>query len=216
MTVTSEDRDAMQHLLNIMEGKTVSPTVPSSKLSSSLAVDMLAGPGQVTQADVTAMASVMKKLQEASNQVVDSMITESSNSPKVAEALTTTKTENGVKVGRYQIMIKEDKTRIAGKQYFSIYNSLTNDIIADDISLYETALLVVRHLNSGKFVNHMSVRELFELDETYTSHKIDALRYKRLLASNKEPFKKDLYESRYQASLDRCMTAKKSIKKLAS
>jgi hypothetical protein len=215
MTVTSEDHDAMKKLLNIMEGKSVSPSVNSSKSSSSATTDMLAGPGQVTEADVNAMASVMKKLQEASNQVVDSMITESSTSPKVAEALSTTKVENGVKVGRYQIMIKEEKTRIAGKQYFSIYNSLTNDILADDISLYETALLVVRHLNSGKFVNHTSVRELFELDETYTSHKIDALRYKRLLKSNKDPFKKDLYESRYQASLDRCMTAKKSIKKQA-
>lgn len=213
MTVSDKERIEMQKLLSIMEGKT--PPSVGTASSTASAVDDISGPGYVSQADVLAMANVMKKLQSASNQVVDNMITESTNSPAVSEALSTQRIENGVKVGRYQIMIKEDKARVAGKQYFSIYNSLTNDVIADDISLYETALLVVRHLNSGKYTNSTAVRELFELDDAYTSHKIDALRYKKFLASGKDAFKKDLYESRYQASLDRCMTAKKAIKKLA-
>lgn len=213
MTVSDKELAQMQHLLNIMEGK--ASIAPKSINQDAESIVELAGPGQVTRADVDAMASVMKKLQQASNQVVDTMITESHQSPMLSEALNTQKLPNGVQLGRYQIMIKEDAKRVAGKQYYCIYNSLTSDVIADDISLYETALLVVRHLNSGKFANHASVRTLFELDETYTSHKIDALRYKRLIAKNKDSFKIDLYESRYQASLDRCMRAKKTIKKLS-
>lgn len=220
MTVSDSERNEMQKLLNILEGKDNSAllSMPNSnsnmeKTNSSYAE--LLGPGQISRADVEAMASVMKKLQQTSNHVVDTMLTEAVQSPEINEALSTQKVNNGVKVGRYQILIKNEKNRIAGQQYFSIYNSLTSDIIADDISLYETALLVVRHLNSGKFANSSEVRELFELDDTYTSHKIDAIRYKKLLKSGKDPFKQDLYESRYQASLDRCMTAKKAIKKLA-
>lgn len=213
MTVSTRERDHMQHLLNIMEGKaSTSPVDMEHTTDTSVE---LAGPGQITRKDIDAMASVMKKLHDVINQVVDTMITESHQSPQLSEALNTQKLSNGVQLGRYQIMIKEDEKRIAGKQYYTIYNSLTKDVIADDISLYETALLVVRYLNSGKFANHASVRTLFELDETYTSHRIDALRYKRLIKKNPNSFKLDLYESRYQASLDRCMQAKKTIKKLA-
>ena len=113
-------------------------------------------------------------------------------------------------------MIKEDSKRLAGKQFFSIYNTRNNDVIADDISLYETALAVVRHLNSGKFTNSTEVRKLFEQDDAYTSHRVDALMYKRKLITESTEMKRDIFESRYQASLDRAMTAKRTIKALAN
>ena len=160
------------------------------------------------------MASVLGKLNSLSNHVVDGMITESSGFSEVAEALQTERTQHGVKVGRYQILVKEDPKRMAGKQFYSIYNSLTNDTIADDISLYETALTAVRMLNSGKFANSVEVRKLFEQDDAYTSHRVDALIYKRKMLTTNDPSKKDIFESRYQASLDRCMAAKKQIKML--
>ena len=69
------------------------------------------------------MASVLSRLNNLSNHVVDNMITESVQHNDVAEALTTERVNNGVKVGRYQILIKEDANRIAGKQFYSIYNS---------------------------------------------------------------------------------------------
>ena len=213
MTVTPEDRDAMAKFLSIMEGKT--PPKVSNRTPTSHDVE-LAGPGQVTRGDIDAMASVINKLNSVSNHVVDSIITESKKQPELSEALLAHRTQDGVKFGRYQILVKEDSKRLAGKQYYSIYNTLTNDVLADDISLYETALVVVRHLNAGTLMNNKVIREIFEQDDAYTSHRIDALRYKRKLAINKDEFKKDLYESRYQASLDRCMAAKKAIKKLAS
>ena len=144
------------------------------------------------------------------------MITESVTQPIVSDALQTQKIQNGVKVGRYQILVKEDAQRLAGKQFYSIYNSLTNDTVADDITLYETAITVVRLLNNGKFTNSPEVRKLFEQDDAYTSHKVDAINFKRRLKTIKDVAKQDIYESRLQASMDRCMAAKKMIKALAS
>lgn len=215
MTVTSkEEKDAMARLLNIMSGNPVDQIV-ERKMPVQTHVE-LAGPGQITDADKNAMAAVLARLNSVSTDVVKEMVNESSSQPLISEALHTEKTDNGVKVGRYQIMIKEDPKRLAGKQFYSIYNNITNDTIADDISLYETALAVVRLLNSGKFANNAEVRKLFEQDDAYTSHRVDALIFKRKFTVTTDASKKDIFESRYQASLDRAMTAKKAIKAIAN
>ena len=212
MTVTPEERDAMADILRIMDGE--APKKPLTGTDNTGMVE-LAGPGVVTNADISAMADVLNKLNSVSNDVVKEMVTESEYNPNMDLVLNTSRNKTGVKVGRYQIMIKEDEKRLAGKQYYSIYNTRTNDIIADDISLYETALTVVKFLNGGKYVNNSDVRKLFEYDDAYTSHKQDAIRFKRAMkvAERKSNYAKyELYESRQQASIDRAMAAKKSIK----
>lgn len=212
MTVTPEERDEMARILMALSGKTA-PVAQSSdgtrtRMDES---DQVISPG-VTQKDVRAMHDVLKKLNSVSNQVVDGMISESNKAPIVSEALNMERTADGVKIGRYQILIKEDASRVAGKQYYSIYNSLTQDIIASDISLYETALGAVRLLNKGLFANSKEVMNLFEQDAQYTSHRVDAILFKRRMLKTADEQKRDIYESRYQASLDRCMAVKKVIK----
>jgi len=216
MSIAPEERNAMLRLRNIMEGNLGQsmPTTNNSSNNTSQTVE-LAGPGQITSSDITAMSSVLTRLNNISNDVVDNMITESVQYSDVAEALTTERISNGVKVGRYQILNKSDESRLAGNHFYSIYNSITNDTIADDISLYETALAVVRLLNSGRFTNCAEIRNLYEQDDAYTSHKVDALTYKRRSLTTSDLSKKDIYESRLQASMDRCMTAKKHIKIMA-
>ena len=215
MSVSPEDRDAMARIMMAMEGKSL-PATAASKNAGNNSIVELAGPGQVTNAEINAMADVLTKLNSITNQVVDNMITESKGNREVRDALVTSKNPEGVKVGLYQIMIKEDDKRLAGKQYYSLYNTKTGDIIADDISLYETALNVIKLMNNGKYANSQEVRTLFENDDSYTSHKQDAIRYKRamIISERKNDLgKRDLYESRYQASMDRAMSAKKEIKR---
>jgi hypothetical protein len=217
MTVSPEERDAMARIMMMMEGKT--PSNLSKSNSNTVAEVELLGPGQVTTADVNAMADVLRKLNNVSDQLVGEMITESSRDPEMRTAISTVRNESGVKVGLYQIMIKEDEKRLAGKQYYSIYNTRTGDVIADDLSLYETAFNVVKLLNDGKYTNSHDVRKLFEYDDSYTSHRQDALRYKRgVMISNKkgDSHRAALYESRMQASMDRAMQAKKEIKTFKS
>lgn len=205
--VTPEEKEEMARILRAMSGEAPSPRPSRVSLSENSNLS----PGASSH-DTQAMKEVLSKFNNISNLVVNDMLTEGVRSPEVNEALNTQRTQEGVKIGRYQIHIKEDQSRVAGKQYFSIYNSLTNDVIADDISLYETALGAVRMLNSGRFANSKEVMNLFEQDAQYTSHKIDATMFRRKMLSSKDASKKDIYESRYQASLDRCMAVKKTIK----
>lgn len=217
MAVTPEERDAMTRLLNVMEGN-ISPMAKNNTGSAASSVE-LAGPGQVTSADINAMAQVLNRLNSVADTVVGEMVNESQYDPDTKMLLDTNKNTQGVRVGSYQIMIKEDQSRMAGKQYYSIYNTITKDTIADDISLYETAISVVKLLNKGVYINNSLVRKLFEQDDAYTSRKQDAIRYRRSakIAEKKGDLsKKDVYESRYQVSLDQAMTAKHNIKILIS
>jgi hypothetical protein len=211
MTVSQQDKDAMSRLLNILNGNPVAPAPTQHHVEGTSPVE-LAGPGVPTQADISAMANILTKL----NNLPTPVTLHESVDKELVEAIQTERVKDGVNVGRYQIMIKENAKRLAGKQYYSIYHSITNDVIADDISLYETALAVVRALNNGKFTNCKEIRKLFEQDDIYTAHKIDALVYKRKLQKNTDKIKQDIYESRYQASLDKAMTAKRQIKNLAN
>lgn len=212
MTVSAKDRDEMARLLNIIEGKESSKPPVTTEYASANAVE-LAGPGAITQSDINAMAGILSKLNLVDTRTT---IVENADDRLFNEALETSRVDNSVKVGKYKIKIQENKKRLAGKQYYSIYHSITNETIADDLSLYETALTAVRLLNSGKFVNSKELRRLFEQDDIYTSHRVDALRYKYRLAKSKDPIKQDIYESRYQASVDRAMSAKQQIKNLSN
>jgi hypothetical protein len=216
MAVSDAEREQMARLKAIMEGKTP-PPISSYKQNSngqSIPEIELAGPGVPTRRDIDAMANVLNKLNSITGEVAHDMINESVTSPAAKAAISTSRNSTGVKVGAYQIQINEDPARVAGKQFYSIYHSGIGTIIADDVSLYETALGVVNLLNSGKYVNDIKVRELFEADNRYTSHYMDARMYKIkfLECKRKNSNKTDIFESRFQASLRQCLIAKKDIK----
>jgi len=216
--VSDEEKEQMARFLAVMNGTplpaaTHTPRANHSQVNESVE---LAGPGVPTKRDIDAMANVLNKLNALTNDVAKDMVVESATSKVSRDAISTTRNNIGVKVGSYQIKINEDDTRLAGKKYYSIYHSEMGTIIADDVSLYETALGVVNLLNNGKYVNDIKVRQLFDADNVYTSHYMDAVMYKRKFreSQRKNSNKADLYESRYQASLNLCMKAKRDIKSI--
>lgn len=216
MAVTDQDRDAMKKILGALDGNATalseSDNMPTKVNESFVEVT---GPGVVTTAEVTAMSKIMNRLSNITSQV----ITESKFDTQLSEAIQTNRNNDGVKVGNYQIMIKEDQKRLAGKQYYSIYHTQSGDTIAADLSLYEVALNVVKHLNNGRYVNSSIVRKLFDADDRYTASRTDAIRFKsrsNTYFKNKDFTKSQLYENRYQASVTNAMSAKKEIKELIS
>lgn len=219
MTVSSEDKIAMARLLQIMEGKTPDPVntqLQNNSIVSSAEQVVLAGPGQVTQRDVQAMADVLKKLNGAISDVSANMVTESQYNNDLKEALVTSKNSDGVKIGAYQIKINQNDDRMVNKQSFSVINKLSGETIAHELGLYEAAHGLVKLLNAGNFVNSIPIRELLESEAAYTSHKMDAIRYKRRMkkAQITKDSSYDLYEARRQNSTDRAMIAKAKVKKI--
>jgi len=213
MTVSSEERDFMQNLLDKLNGEvaTTKPGKLTEQRKKSGPVE-LAGPGGVTDSDIMAMSQVLSRLDGLTND----MVNDPEPTQQFSQALHESRNKIGVMVGKWQIAQHEDATRLAGKKYFSIYHSETQQVIANDISLYETALCVARLLNTGEYVNSIKVRELFEQDDSYTSHRIDAHRFLIRGKKSTNPQQRDLYEARMQASRDRAKQILTSVKKSIS
>jgi hypothetical protein len=208
--VTDAEREAMARVMAIMNGESV-PAQPQVSNRSAAPEIEIGGPGVVTTAEVSAMANVLKSL----NKVTQQVMLESSN-PHDKLDIRTSRDSSGVKVGEYKIEIQHSDRRLAGKQFYSIEHTGTGTVIANDITLYETALAVVKLLNNNHYVNHTNVRRLFELDDRYTSHRISAMSAKiagRKAEQRGDDFKKDIYESKVQSSLDQALQAKKDLKK---
>jgi len=217
MSVTPEERDAMQRLLRVMNGERVSLNETTPHNSSQSNTVVLPGAGQITNEDVNAMADVLKRLEQAVTGTSHTMFMESSTDPELNLALVTKSIPQGVKVGIYKIQQKLDEHRMAGKQYYDVINSLTGQTVAHELSLYEAAHGLVKLLNNGKYFNSTEVRELMEAESNYTSHKIDAVRYHRMMLKCQKIgdfAKSDLMETRKQSSMDRAMISKRLVKKL--
>lgn len=217
MSVTPEERDAMQRLLRVMNGESASLHESKTSTVNQAGPVILPGAGQITSQDVNAMADVLKRLEQAVSGTSQQMVMESQVDQELNEALVTNSIPQGVKVGIYKIQQRLDEHRMAGKQYYDVINSLTGQTVAHELSLYEAAHGLVKLLNNGKYFNSSEVRELMEAESNYTSHKIDAVRYHRMMLRAQKTGdhnKGDLMEVRKQSSMDRAMMAKKLVKKL--
>lgn len=216
MSVVSQaERDAMARLMQIMQGQIPPNPIPKQLNENSTQPVMLAGAGQVTSRDIAAMGDVLKKLENVVNKTSSNMVSDSVVDNQLHEALNTHTTKTGVRIGLYKIDQKLDESRVAGKQYYNVVNSATDTTVAHELSLYEAAHALVRFLNNGKFFNSKQVRQLLEAEASYTSHKIDAVRYHRaMLKAQKlgDITKSQLMETRKQSSMDRAMEAKRTVK----
>lgn len=212
MVVSNEEREAMARMMAIMNGET---PPASSNYSTSTPVNEgveLAGPGAVTQRDINAMADVLNKLNNVTHQVM----LESNGDVNTKMDILTSRTDRAVNVGGYKIEIMTNERRIAGKQYYRIEHAASGTVIADDITLYEVALGVVKLLNNNRYVNDNKVRNLFEIDARYTSHRVDAISAKishRKAERAGNMIKEDIYATKYQKALDLAMTAKNDLKR---
>jgi len=206
--VTDAEREAMARMMAIMNGETPPPSSSGSQtITESLSND--GGPGSPSQAEIHAMARVLDSLNKVTNEV----IMESSPDDKLAAK--TRRDTTGVSVGEYKIEIHLNEQRAAGKQYYSVEHTGTGTVIANDITLYEVALATVKMLNNHKYVNNPTVRRLFELDDHYTSCKIDAMSSKQAqkrAAQRGDMIKEDIYATKFQKALDTAGTVKRDIK----
>jgi hypothetical protein len=207
--VTDAEREAMARMMAIMNGETPPPTQSSGSQLVAESLSTEGGPGSPSQAEVHAMANVLKSLSRVTNEV----IMESNADTKLA--VHTRRDSSSVSVGEYKIEIHLNEQRAAGKQYYSIEHSGTGTVIANDITLYEVALAAVKMLNNHKYVNNPTVRRLFELDDHYTSCKIDAMSSKQAqkrAEQRGDMIKEDIYATKFQKALDTAGSIKRDIK----
>jgi hypothetical protein len=216
MTVNRADVEEMERFRAIVEGFGSAPD--STTPVQNCAIQTANGPDKDMKRFVQIISdATISKITTAAQTATKQLLTEAANNPELAEALETTPTADGVKIGKWQIRAKLDESK--KRKYFDVFHSTTNQTIAKGLFLYEAALALVRYLNKGKPINSSEIRQILALEEQYAAARTKALQYKitslRALKS-KDLIKSEVFENRYDVAVANALVLEENIRHISN
>lgn len=228
MVATPEEVNEMSRLQKILKGEKPEAT-NLTHVGTTPGTPVQPG-GGVTQADVSDMASIMKNfsgatgvqsfksLHDVADEAVKTLANKADDAPILTEALNTEKTDNGVKIGAWEIVKKLRESRMGNPEtYFRVRNVNTGQQIKASFMINESARAMVKLLNNGAPLNHPTIKKIANLEIDYRAAKSRALEekryYKRAEAKDKQ-FKMDLYEAKYEAARTKALFIREQIKNI--
>lgn len=167
----------------------------------------------VDQAQVNAMADVLRKLEGNAGSAAQEIVTESKRNPDLGFAVEAQRTELGVSVSRYDIRT-EKKTVSEGlkKTFYHVVDNRTGEMVAEDLGLFESAMGIVKHLLYTKKTN--AVDELIQLDTAYVGNMMETYGLKRRMKRLDESTAQyDVAAAKYSQSRQKLSAAKMNILK---
>jgi hypothetical protein len=168
----------------------------------------------VDQAQVDAMSDVLKKLKSNVDTAAQGIVTESKKNPDLGFAVEAQRTdERSVSVSRYTIQA-EEKTLTEGlsKNFYNVVDTQTNEIVAADLGLFESAMGVVKHL---LYTNKVAaVDKIINLDSVYLSAMTEAYAYKKRMSRlDESTATHDVAAAKYSQAKQKLASAKMRILK---
>lgn len=193
MIPEKKDIDAMRDLMKILNEDTGSndsyDSIPQQRAISK-------------DTDVDAMKEILEAFSSATSNTVTAL------SETRPEMLAVERINNRVVFDKkFEIIISENK------RYTVIDQNRT--VVAEDLTLYESALGIVRKLNEGCSYLHPAIRKIVALEERYASSRNEARMLKENYQKAKGP-KADILAAKYQSARDIAVEAKNLIKMLAN
>ena len=201
MTAPSKkDVDSMANILRAMSGDKsgLISEASNNQVQGNDNVDITPG---VKKADIKAMENIMKNFQNATSNVAQKVAT------TINEAK---KTEKGIQVGYYSVEKTSDEA-------YDIKDSRTQDTLFESIRLYETAYVIVKHLNKGKKINPEDITKVISANAIFEKYYYDALQHKhsyKVAKKRGDLHKMDIAEARFSRSKSEAKQAKSQISKI--
>jgi len=203
---TTKDINDMANLMEILNEKSEGDEVDSKKIVTEKVVnedqkieitEMTAQEMKRSTADFTDILSslgglleeepeVEGKIQETFHRAATSAADEIRSNPKLRESLETRTTPTGFIYGEWELIERQDKK----KTYFTIRHTGTAEILAKDLMLRESALVIVKLLNEGLPINSSQTFDALNVDMKYKSAIFDMTNLNR----KKGPISEDKYE----------------------
>ena len=128
------------------------------------------------QKNINNAKTLADNLNKLDNKVLKEVVEVGMVNPKFKKALTTEKTDHGVKVGNYLIKIRPFKKRYL----YDVINLSTNDTVSKDIKLYEMAFCLVNYLNDELLYTDTKMVVLHDIYNQYVQYSNTASHYKRM------------------------------------
>lgn len=199
MTAPSRaDVGAMANILKAMKGDKTSLRESTEAQTQGGEVDLSPG---VKKSDIKAMENIMKNFSSATSNVAKKIATTINESKK---------TEKGVQVGIYSVEKTSDEA-------YDIKDSRTNDTLFEAIRLYETAYIIVKHLNEGKKINSEEITKIISANAVFEKYYYDALQHRHTYRAAKKRGdygRMDISEARFSRAKMEANTARKTIFKI--
>ena len=146
-------------------------------------------------------AKVLTSLYSAFNNIQE----ESKDNPILNEALNTNRIKNGVEIFDWKIIENNKKFNILHK----------NDVVLEDFYNYNSAVTVVKLLESGLKLNNPKVVEILNIENKYANLYTEALLYKKYLSKTLTESKRDLYEVKFENCRIELKALKQKIESIA-
>ena len=199
MTAPSRaDVGAMANILKAMKGDKTSLRESTEAQTQGGEIDLSPG---VKKSDIKAMENIMKNFSSATSNVAKKIATTINESKK---------TEKGVQVGIYSVEKTSDEAH-------DIKDSRTNDTLFEAIRLYETAYIIVKHLNEGKKINSEEITKIISANAVFEKYYYDALQHRHTYRAAKKRGdygRMDISEARFSRAKMGANTARKTIFKI--
>jgi len=217
--------DEMERLARILKGERPPPTVTSATTSAGApnpdAIILQKGP---TREDVSDMAKIMENFSDATgvknfrsmaDGVVKTLVDDSQHSPELREALTTDKTDTGVRIGAWEIS-KHKRQDVSDKPevIYRVHNINTYQKIKAPFLIFESARAVVKLLNNGVGFTHPTIKKIAQFEIDYRAARNRALEEKRSWRQAKKinsEFKMNLYEAKFDAAKTKSLLIRERV-----
>lgn len=157
------DASSVSDMQKIMDAMNVGSGMTETFSSMSESIETTRAPSTASSAEIDAMRMILESFY-ASDKPMD---------PELKLAIQTEKTEDGARIGSWEIIVKDGNPR-----RYDVVHAMTREPIAKDLMVYEAAYGIVRHLNEGVPINDGRVADLLKLESDYSHSLIDAKVFK--------------------------------------
>ena len=161
---------------------------------------------------VNAMQNILDMF-KTSGDPASAMAERSLRDPRLAEAMVTETTDNGVRVGSWEISITEAN----GLKFYSVSNIHTGEPIASDLTLYDAAKGIASALNEGMTINTPTIRKLLNAEGAYSRARQNAAEFRQsmqIAESRGDRQKRAIAEDRFNEALARAKEARATLTRL--
>ena len=202
-----EDTRAMADILRNLQEKTEASIAEAKSMpaeSNRVAT--------ITNPDIRAMANILEKLEKSTRKTADNLVEASGGNTELKMAMNTSRSNSGVSVAGFEIVVEKQKLETITKNFYSVKDTSTSEMLYKDLALFETAMSIVKRLMLNKLTT--DIDRIVDIDKQYTAHLIESYDYKRRLKNQKlTEARADVYEAKFGLANEKMRIAKQKILK---
>lgn len=230
MSITTKgDVNEMDRFMKILKGDLSEATKPEPKMleNGEEAIVLSKNP---TRQDIGSMAKIMenfaattgvksfKNLHDSGQKVMKRVVKQSSNDRQLKDALMTSISNNGMKIGKWEIrkVLREGLTK-REEVVYHVRNIDSGKKVCASLMVLESAKAIIRILGTGASIDDTQIQKIASLEVEYHRLREQALHEKiswHRAKKNNDEFRMDLYEAKFDAAKSRALYTKEKIRNI--